>query len=173
MAVTAIRHERPVVWPRPEPLPDPLPAVLPSRPGTGSVRFPIGHNQATGSLYILYDILSSDQTAMWRNRLGGARLLTSRLAGTLAPPTDSRPNRDICHQFSAECRPPGPARKAMFILSGLPGTIQPVPADNHRRLCLAFFPWPHNRHPGRRWREQSNCCRNRIPIRGGLRCASV
>jgi len=39
-------------------------------------------------------------------------------------------------QFSAECSPLVTARKAMFILSGLPGTVQPVPADNHRRLPL-------------------------------------
>jgi len=31
-------------------------------------------------------------------------------------------------QFSAECKPPVPARKAMFIVSGLPRTVQPVPA---------------------------------------------
>jgi hypothetical protein len=39
-------------------------------------------------------------------------------------------------QFSAECRPPVPARKAMLVWSGLPGTVQPVPADNHRRFPL-------------------------------------
>jgi hypothetical protein len=31
-------------------------------------------------------------------------------------------NANIGHQFSAECNPPIPARKAMFILFGLPGT---------------------------------------------------
>jgi len=32
-----------------------------------------------------------------------------------------------------------PARKAMLVrsgLSGMPGTVQPVPAGNHRRLLL-------------------------------------
>jgi hypothetical protein len=39
-------------------------------------------------------------------------------------------------QFSAECRPLVPAWKAMFVWSGLPRIIQPVPADIHRRLPL-------------------------------------
>jgi hypothetical protein len=41
-------------------------------------------------------------------------------------------------QFSAECNPPAPARKAMFMRSGLPGTVQPVPTDNKRWPPLYF-----------------------------------
>jgi len=77
-------------------------------------------------------------------RFGGASVLASRLVSSLAPPKQQIASPVYCF---------------LWLIT--------------RRVCLASFPWSHNRHPGRRWREQSNCCTSRNPIRGGLRCASV
>ena len=53
------------------------------------------------------------------------------------------------------------------------GNLHQFTATISRGLCLAFFPWPHNRRPGHRWREQSSRCTSHIPMGGGLLGASV
>jgi len=43
---------------------------------------------------------------------------------------------DFINPFSAECNSPVPAPKTLFILFGLPGTVQPVSGEDRRRLSL-------------------------------------